>query len=125
MNGYDIDLFSELTGLELEESQLPVFERALNRAFSMLENELGWSFNYISNYKEIGKVKSICSCPKYLKNINPEDMIQPDEVKGKIKLFGYMNSRAQGLSTLIKSHTLVSPARSLFTMVGELVADSA
>ena len=50
MNGYDVDLFSELTGLELEESQLPVFERALNRAFSMLENELGWSFNYISNY---------------------------------------------------------------------------
>ena len=52
MNGYDIDLFSELTGLELEESQLPVFERALNRAFSMIENELGWSFNYISNYKD-------------------------------------------------------------------------
>ena len=69
MNGYDIDLFSTLTGLELEESQLPVFERALNRAFSMLENELGWSFNYSSNYKEVGKVKSICSCPKYLNKI--------------------------------------------------------
>lgn len=89
MNGYDIDLFSELTGLELAEGQLASFERALKRAFSMLENELGWSFNYSSNYEEVGKVKSICSCPKYLKKINQEDMIRPDEVEGEIKLFPY------------------------------------
>lgn len=89
MNGYDIDLFSELTGLDLSECQLATFERAMKRAISFLENELGWTFDYESKYEELGKVKSVCSCPKFLNKIDAESMIPADEVIGKIKLFPY------------------------------------
>ena len=66
MNNYDVDVFMELTGLDITEDQLSAYERAQKRAFSMLENELGWSFKYSSQYEEVGKVKSVCSCPKFL-----------------------------------------------------------
>ena len=50
MNNYDVDVFMELTGLDITEDQLSAYERAQKRAFSMLENELGWSFKYSSQY---------------------------------------------------------------------------
>lgn len=112
MNGYDIDLFSELTGLELDEGQLASFERAMKRAFSTLENELGWSFKYSSNYEEIGKVKAICSCPKFLKKIDSDEMLPPDSVNGEIKLFPYdkrMSSLPIDPATNIYAIKLVVP----------------
>jgi hypothetical protein len=44
---------------------------------------------------------------------------------GLIRPSGSMILRAQGLLTLIRSHTPVSPARSRLIMVGSLVSDSA
>ena len=44
---------------------------------------------------------------------------------GLISFSGNMTLRAQGLLTLIRSQTLVSPARSRLIMVGSLVSDSA
>ena len=44
---------------------------------------------------------------------------------GLISFSGAMTLRAQGLLTLIRSQTLVSPARSRLIMVGSLVSDSA
>lgn len=89
MKNYDVALFQELTGIELSEDDVLAYEIAQDRAFRMLENELGWSFDYSGEYEEIGKVKSICSCPKFLKQINEEDMIPADDVEGEIKLFPY------------------------------------
>ena len=80
MNNYDVDVFMELTGLDITEDQLSAYERAQKRAFSMLENELGWSFKYSSQYEEVGKVKSVCSCPKFLKQIDEKDMLPADSV---------------------------------------------
>ena len=91
MNNYDVDVFMELTGLDITEDQLSAYERAQKRAFSMLENELGWSFKYSSQYEEVGKVKSVCSCPKFLKQIDEKDILPPDSVEGEIKLFPYDN----------------------------------
>lgn len=112
MKNYDVALFQELTGIELDENQIPAYERAQDRAFTMLENELGWSFNYSGEYEELGKIKSICSCPKFLKQINPEDMIPADSVNGEIKLFPYdkkMSSLPIDPATAIYAIKLVVP----------------
>lgn len=87
MKNYDIDTFLEMTGLTLQESDIKSYERAERRAQKFIENELGWDFNYKSNYTEFGKTNDECICPAELSEIPEASLLSPDSVNGEVKLF--------------------------------------
>lgn len=90
---YNISVFMDLSGIELTEDQIPAYSRAEARAFRFLENALGWSFNYTSTYRELGKTKTECSCPDGIEKMDTFErsrtLLLPDPEQGEIKLFNF------------------------------------
>lgn len=89
MINYDIAKFQDISGIELCENQIRKYQKAEDRAIHFLENELGWVFDYETEYVEKGQTKNPCLCPKTLKRLDETTLLPPDEVQGKVKLFPY------------------------------------
>lgn len=120
---YDVAIFQELTGIELTEDQLPLFERSLSRALQTLSEELGWDFTYLEDeseydystgYEELGKTVNECACPKQIKNM--DSFLPADEVQGEVRLFPFDKEA---------SYILIDPCYSVYTLklVVPLVGD--
>ncbi len=86
----DIDIYQTLTGITIKESQIPQFEASMNRAMILVQNALGYMFNYTPTFSEKGVSPRECDCPT-----DDSSLLPPEIISGEVKLFRYDVSDVQ------------------------------
>lgn len=79
-----IEIYQQLTGKKIAESQMPQYEAWALRAVKELETKLGWSFTAPTESKIIGCAWGNCEC-----DIDVEQLSEAPEVKGTCRFFSF------------------------------------
>ena len=82
----DLAKYEELTGKTVPMSKRAFYNALIKRTQSKLEILLGYSFEPLVLYEELGKTQMECICPDIPQS---SELLPPDEVKGIIKVFPY------------------------------------
>ena len=83
-----IQLYQDLTGKKIPESQLPIYQAWANRAIKELEGKLGWSFETPSPVNILGCTKGGCDC-----DIDVSKLAEAPEVKGSCRFFSFSSKQ--------------------------------